>query len=102
MAIVTGIAACLSAAALAPAYIGPGAGLGAVGSLLALVGAAALMVIGFVWYPVKRLLEKRRGNEFERAAAEDSAADSGTDSGADDPDGSAAAPSETGRDRGDR
>lgn len=97
MAIVTGIAACLSAAALAPAYIGPGAGLGAVGSLLALVGAAALMVIGFVWYPVKRLLEKRRGNESERAAA-----DSGTDSGADDPDGSAAAPSETGRDRGDR
>ena len=98
MAIGTGIAARLSAAALAPAYIGPGAGLGAVGSLLALVGAAALMVIGFVWYPVKRLLEKRRGHESGRAEEEDSTADSGED----DPDGSAATPSETERDPGDR
>ena len=31
-----------------PAYIGPGAGLGAVGSLLALVGAVLLMIVGFI------------------------------------------------------
>ena len=30
-----------------PAYIGPGAGLGSVGALAALVGAAFLIVVGF-------------------------------------------------------
>ena len=39
-------------------YIGPG--LGAVGALLSLIGAVAIMVIGFVWYPVKRLMQRRR------------------------------------------
>ena len=48
-------------------YIGPGAGLGAIGPLLSLVGAAALMVIGFVWYPIKRLMRRRRA---ARAASE--------------------------------
>jgi hypothetical protein len=43
----------------AEAYIGPGAGLSAIGSLLALIGAVLLAVVGFVWYPVRRLL--RRG-----------------------------------------
>lgn len=42
------------------AYVGPGAGLSAVGSLLALLGAAALVAVGFVWYPLKRLLRARR------------------------------------------
>jgi hypothetical protein len=38
------------------AYIGPGAGLGAIGTFLAVVGAGVLLIVGFVWYPVKRLL----------------------------------------------
>jgi len=42
--------------ALAYAYVGPGAGLSALGSLLALFAALALGVVGFVWYPVRRLL----------------------------------------------
>ena len=42
------------------AYIGPGAGLSAVGSVLALVGAVLLMILGFVWYPVKRILVRKR------------------------------------------
>ena len=41
------------------AYVGPGAGLSAIGSLVSVVGALLLAVAGFVWYPVKRLL--RRG-----------------------------------------
>lgn len=41
-------------------YIGPGAGLGAVGTLLSPIGAVALMVVGSVWYPVKRLMQRRR------------------------------------------
>ena len=47
------------------AYLGPGGALSAVGSFLALLGAILLAVIGFVWYPVKRLLRsaarERRG-----------------------------------------
>jgi hypothetical protein len=42
------------------AYVGPGGALSAIGSFLALVGAILLAVIGFVWYPVKRLLRRRR------------------------------------------
>lgn len=50
---------------LLSAYVGPGAGLGAVGALLALVGMAILMVVGFVWYPAKRLMRSlgRRGTD---------------------------------------
>lgn len=40
------------------AYIGPGAGLGAVGPALALLGAIALMIVGFIWYPAKKLTRK--------------------------------------------
>jgi len=42
------------------AYIGPGAGLSALGSLLSLVSAIGLAIVGFVWYPVKRLLRGRK------------------------------------------
>ena len=41
------------------AYIGPGAGLGAIGTLVALIGALLLAVVGFVWYPLKRLMRRR-------------------------------------------
>lgn len=47
------------------AYIGPGAGLGAVGALAALLGAALLIAVGFVWYPARRLW---RGWKARRAA----------------------------------
>ncbi|SFH84275.1 hypothetical protein [Albimonas pacifica] len=62
-------AALLSAALLAPAllapqaasaYVGPGAGLTAIGGMLALVAAVLLAIAGFVWYPLKRLLRGRR------------------------------------------
>ena len=50
-------------AADALAYIGPGAGISAIGSLLALFATVALAIVGFVWYPIKRhrrrLREKR-------------------------------------------
>lgn len=42
----------------AAAYIGPGAGLGAIGTVIAVIGAILLMIVGFVWYPVKRLLKR--------------------------------------------
>lgn len=40
----------------AVAYIGPGAGLSAIGTFLAVIGAVLLLVVGFVWYPMKRVL----------------------------------------------
>ena len=42
------------------AYIGPGAGLSAIGALLALLAVVALAVVGFVWYPIKRLVHRRK------------------------------------------
>ena len=45
---------------VASAYVGPGAGLSVIGAALALVASAFLTIAGFVWYPVKRLLGRRR------------------------------------------
>jgi len=52
------VAALLPAPALA--YVGPGAGLSAIGAFVALVIAVAAALLGFIWYPVKRLLRKLR------------------------------------------
>ncbi|MBW2307683.1 MAG: alkaline phosphatase family protein [Deltaproteobacteria bacterium] len=44
----------------AHAYIGPGAGFAFVGSFLALLSAAALALITFLWWPVRALIQGRR------------------------------------------
>ncbi|MEA3411314.1 MAG: hypothetical protein U9R74_07225 [Pseudomonadota bacterium] len=44
----------------AHAYVGPGAGLTAIGTVIALIGAILLALIGFIWYPVKRLLSRKK------------------------------------------
>lgn len=48
------------------AYIGPGLGLSALGSLLALVAGVVLAIVGFIWYPVKRILHRRRTKRDEK------------------------------------
>jgi hypothetical protein len=48
------------AATDAVAYIGPGAGISAIGALLALVATIGLAIVGFVWYPIKRLRRRMR------------------------------------------
>ena len=48
----------LSSPALA--YIGPGAGLGAIVITIALVLGVLLLVIGLAWYPLKRLLKGKK------------------------------------------
>jgi len=40
------------------AYGGPGSGLSALGSLFAIVGAVFFALVGFIWYPIKRLLKR--------------------------------------------
>ena len=51
----------LAATGAAFAYGSPGAGLSAAGAVLALIGGLLMAVVGFVWYPIKRLL--RRGKQ---------------------------------------
>lgn len=42
------------------AYIGPGSGLSVVGTIIALIGALFMMIVGFFWYPIKRMLNKKQ------------------------------------------
>ena len=44
----------------AQAYIGPGASVTAIGTIIALVGAIILAIVGFIWYPLKRILSKKK------------------------------------------
>jgi hypothetical protein len=55
---VTVIALLLAKPQVAGAYVGPGAGIAAIGTVLALIGGIFLAVVGFIWYPIKRLLRK--------------------------------------------
>ena len=48
-------------------YIGPGSGMAAFGSLIAVIAAGALVAVGFVWYPVRRVLRARRAARARRA-----------------------------------
>ena len=50
----------------AHAYLGPGGAVSGIGALLALIGAVLLSIIGFVWYPIKRMLTgKQRASEVD-------------------------------------
>lgn len=44
----------------AAAYMGPGAGLGMLGSLVAVIGAVLIALLGIVILPVRMILKKRR------------------------------------------
>jgi hypothetical protein len=52
--------AALLTAGPAAAYMGPGAGLGMIGSLVAVIGAVLIAVLGIVILPVRMILKKRR------------------------------------------
>ena len=54
--------------AFAFAYIGPGTGLSAIGSLLALLATVMVVIFGFVWYPLKRVMRKRKKVSEDRSA----------------------------------
>jgi hypothetical protein len=59
------LAGILAVPAPASAYAGPGSGLTVIGAALAFVGSIFLAIVGFIWYPVKRLVKK-----FKRRAPE--------------------------------
>jgi len=54
----------------AAAYIGPGAGLGAIGTLFALIGAVFLAVVGLLWYPLKRMIKGKKSGASQDKPAE--------------------------------
>ncbi len=43
------------------AYLGPGGVVSGLGSFLALVAAVLVAIVGFLWFPMKRLIKRRRG-----------------------------------------
>jgi hypothetical protein len=63
--------ACLLAAwaPAALAYVGPGAGLGMIASLFAIVLAVIATVVGLVLWPIRKLMRRRKSGE---AATRDS------------------------------
>ncbi len=68
-----GLALLLLAAPLsAQAYVGPGAGITAIGTVIALAAAVVLAIVGFLWYPLKRLFAKqdRRKDDDEGEEAD--------------------------------
>ena len=52
----------------AHAYIGPGMGLGVIGVVLGILLAIVLAFFSILWYPVKRLLAKRRALKEQQSS----------------------------------
>jgi hypothetical protein len=51
-------------------YIGPGAGLSVIGTVIAFLGAILLAFVGFLWYPIKRLRAGRKNRAASAQKAE--------------------------------
>ena len=54
----------------AAAYVGPGAGLTLIGSLLAVVAAVLIAVIGLVLFPLRLLMKKMKAAKTQSDGAE--------------------------------
>ena len=54
------LAALVTGAGTAQAYVGPGLGAGAVGAVVGVVGAILLALFSIVYYPIKRVLRRRK------------------------------------------
>ena len=67
---VASLIALATTASPAAAYIGPGAGLGAVAVTVALILGALLLMAGLIWFPVKRMLKGRSDKGAENRTDE--------------------------------
>jgi len=56
------------AASPAAAYIGPGAGAGTIAVVLGVLASILMAFMAIVWYPVKRLLKRRKRATGDGAA----------------------------------
>jgi len=58
----------------AAAYLGPGAGLGMIGSLIAIIVVALVIVLGLIVYPLRMFRKRRKqamADEKKSASADD-------------------------------
>jgi len=69
------LAVCNLLAEPAAAYVGPGAGIGGFIALAAIAIAVFLALVGFIWYPLKRLLRARKSRLTEEIDGGSSKAD---------------------------
>jgi len=53
----------LTYSTVASAYIGPGLGAGAVTVVLGIVSGLLMLLVGIVWYPLKKLIRRFRAKE---------------------------------------
>jgi len=70
----------------AQAYLGPGLGAGTIGVVLGIVGAFFLALFAVVWYPVKRLIKRKKeqkkviqGNDIQAKPSSDTTAKTASD-----------------------
>ncbi len=54
------------------AYIGPGLGAGAIGVVLGVLGSIVLAIFAVVYYPIKRMIKRRRATARSDENAEKS------------------------------
>jgi nitrate reductase gamma subunit len=57
--LIAGVCAAAMLPGAAEAYMGPGSGLAAIGALLSLIGAAVMALVGFIWFPIRRLFKRK-------------------------------------------
>lgn len=55
----------------AQAYIGPGLGAGTVGVVLGILGSIFLTLLAIIYYPIKRMLKKRKKMDKQNIKIED-------------------------------
>ena len=63
----------------AAAYVGPGAGLSAIGVFLAIFAGIIVALFGFVWYPLKRLYRMfKKPHNNQEGSQKDGGGEGGT------------------------
>lgn len=60
------VAVLAAAPVLAHAYVGPGAGLGMIASLLAVIGAMVLSIVGLILWPLRVLKQRRQAKRVAK------------------------------------
>lgn len=55
------------------AYIGPGAGAGAITVVLGIIASVFMAFFAILWYPIKRVLKKRKPTQLETKEAKSEA-----------------------------
>ena len=64
------VVCCIAIPSQALAYIGPGMAISTLGTVLLILSLFAVAIIGFVWFPIKRLYKS-----FRQSSATDRALD---------------------------